>query len=75
MGVFAGILLSGVNDAVNAILMGVSAGTFIFIASAEIIVEEFAVSRNKFWKYIFYLLGIALMSSVFWIEKATGGED
>jgi zinc transporter 1/2/3 len=55
--------------------MGVSAGTFIFIASSEIIVEEFAVSRNKYWKYLFYLMGIALMSSVYFIEKATGGDD
>jgi zinc transporter 1/2/3 len=56
-------------------LMGVSAGTFIFIASSEIIVEEFAVSRNKYWKFLFYLMGIALMSSVYFIEKATGGDD
>ena len=59
----------------NGLLMGVSAGTFIFIASSEIIVEEFAVSRNKYWKYLFYLMGIALMSSVYFIEKATGGDD
>jgi len=55
--------------------MGVAAGTFIFIACAEIIVEEFAVSQNKYWKFFSYGLGIALMSSVYWIEKAAGDED
>ena len=50
----------------NAILVGVfksiSAGTFIYISCGEIIVEEFAVSKNKGWKFLFYSLGIAFIA-------------
>jgi len=55
-------------------MMGVSAGTFVFIACSEIIVEEFNVGRYKFYKFLFYVLGMALMSSVYWIEKGFGGD-
>jgi len=36
-------------------MMGASAGTFIYISSSEIIVEEFSISKYKIWKYMFYL--------------------
>jgi len=75
IGIAVGIAMEDVNDLVNSVMMGVSAGTFVFIACSEIIVEEFNVGRFKFAKYMFYLVGMALMSSVYWIEKAFGGED
>jgi len=74
LGIGIGIALTNVNYLVNSLMMGLSAGTFVFIASSEIIVEEFNVGRYKFPKYVFYLLGVALMSSVYWIEKACGGD-
>ena len=32
LGIIIGIMLSGINDGVTAVLMGLSAGTFIYIA-------------------------------------------
>ena len=70
LGILQGIMLSSSNQKFNAVLMGLSAGTFVYIAASEIIVEEFNVGRHKCWKFISYLMGVAQMSSVFFIEKA-----
>lgn len=74
IGIAIGIIFSSSNQLVTCIMMGISAGTFIYISSAEIIVEEFSVTRHKKKKFVFYLLGFALMISVYFIEKAVGGE-
>jgi len=52
-------MLSSSNQKFNAVLMGLSAGTFVYIAASEIIVEEFNVGRHKCWKFISYLMGVA----------------
>ena len=54
VGILVGILVSNVNKLVQSILMGASAGTFVYIASAEIIVEEFAMTKHVWAKYLFY---------------------
>jgi len=41
--------------------MGVAAGTFIYIAAAEIVVEEFSVSKYKFIKFFAYCVGFTLI--------------
>ena len=73
-GIILGMVMSDFNGLVKAIFMGISSGTFIYIASAEIIVEEFSVSKHKVAKYFFYLLGFGMMVSVFFIEKALVAE-
>ena len=49
--------------------MGVSAGTFIYIATAEIIVEEFSITDDKFKKFFGFLLGIGVMALVWVVEE------
>lgn len=73
IGNIVGYFLSNSNLLVQGILMGVSAGTFIYIASAEIIVEEFSVTAHKWKKFLAYCLGMALMISIWFVEKALGG--
>ena len=36
----------------------ISAGTFIYIAASEIIVEEFSISKNKWIKLLLYFLAL-----------------
>lgn len=66
-------MLTGANALVLSIMMGVSAGTFVYIAACEIIVEEFSISQYKQWKFLFYLGGVGVMVSVFYISKAAKG--
>lgn len=75
LGIAIGIVIQSKEPSTNAIFMGLSAGTFIYIAASEIIVEEFNQSKHKGWKFLFYVLGVALMGSVYFIEEAVGGGD
>jgi zinc transporter 1/2/3 len=61
IGVGAGWIMSSISPMVAAIFSAIAAGTFIFIASCEIIVEEFSVSKHKWLKLLFYLIGIGVM--------------
>jgi len=44
----------------TAALDAVSAGTFIYIAAVDVIVEEFASARDKFYKYTAVVFGFVL---------------
>lgn len=69
IGTIAGILVADANDFLNCIMMGVSAGTFIYIACAEIIIEEFSVSKEKLLKFFMFIIGMCLMIGIFFVEK------
>ena len=45
-----------------------AAGTFIYIACSEVIIEEFTNPVNKRAKFLFYLVGIAFISSLKFVE-------
>jgi len=57
IGAIIGLGLSQTNDLVVSIFFALSAGTFLYVSASEVIVEEFAISKNKFSKYVMYLLG------------------
>jgi zinc transporter 1/2/3 len=75
IGALIGVLLNGANDIVKGILLAVSAGTFIYIAATEIIVEEFAAPGGKGWKFLLYLIGIGFMVFLWFLELWTEGDD
>jgi hypothetical protein len=48
--------------------MAIAAGTFIYISAAEIVVEEFSVSKYKWLKYFFYLSGNFLIAGLWFTD-------
>ena len=68
IGIFLGWMLSSMNDTVQGVCMALSSGTFIYISCAEIIVEEFSMGKNRFWKFLAYSLGIAFVVMLYFIE-------
>lgn len=51
----------------EAIFLSLSGGTFLYIAASEIIIEEFSVTKNKYVKFIVYIIGclfVALLAVV-----------
>ncbi|KAL4501594.1 hypothetical protein ABPG72_018645 [Tetrahymena utriculariae] len=73
IGIGIGWALSDQGNLVTGIFMSISAGTFVYIATLEVLVEEFNVKRYKIVKYIFFLIAIGFVSSLWFIEQATGG--
>jgi len=71
-GVLIGYLFDSSSGYVKGTLLGISAGTFIYISTTEIIVEEFSVGKRKVLKYVFLQFGILLMVGMWFIEQFTG---
>lgn len=57
LGILIGYLASE-NKMITGVFQALSAGTFLYISCAEIIIEEFAIADKKFWKFLMYALGI-----------------
>lgn len=50
------------------IFYSISAGTFLYISTIEVIVEEFNIARYKVFKYLAFLLAVAFVSGVWLLE-------
>lgn len=73
VGIAFGMLLSSFPSWVTATFMSLSVGTFIYIGGAEIVVEEFALTRFKWQKYLTFLLGACfILGLTIW---EVSGED
>ena len=69
LGVVIGWILAGMNDLMAGIFEAIAAGTFIFIASVEIIVEEFSVSEHKKTKLFYYFVGVGVIIGIWFSEN------
>ena len=67
-GIIIGILFSSAGYLIEGILLSVSGGTFLHVSASEVIVEEFAITKYKYKKYAFYLLGGILVGILKWYE-------
>ena len=68
IGIGLGWVLSNSGPLIVGIFESISAGTFLYIATVEVIVEEFAVPNYKFTKFLLYLLAVAFVCSIWFIE-------
>ena len=66
-GIFIGYLEQS-NRTVTGIFQALSSGTFIYISCAEIIIEEFAIAKHKFMKFLMYSLGILFVVMIGMLE-------
>jgi zinc transporter 1/2/3 len=73
IGIVAGIFISSSSKLVEGIFLALSTGTFLYVAASEVIVEEFAVTKYKYQKFILYLLGGILIGFLAVLEHM--GED
>ena len=57
IGIGLGIILSETSKIVEGIVLAISTGTFIYVAASEVIVEEFAITKYRYSKFMSYLIG------------------
>ena len=62
LGIAIGMGISNASDIVEIIFSTLAAGTFVYIACSEVIVEEFSVPKFKWFKMIAFLLGACLIT-------------
>lgn len=68
IGVILGMIVSDSSDMAEIVCSCLAAGTFMYIACSEVIVEEFSAAEARFLKLGFFLLGIAIISSLHFLE-------
>ena len=67
-GVILGIALAGADDIYEIVFNSIAAGSFVYIACSEVIVEEFSIPGNRYWKLFAFLCGAAIITSLFFLE-------
>ncbi len=67
-GIIIGIIFSDTGNLIKGIMLSISAGTFIYVASSEVIVEEFSLSKKTNIKFLWFLFGGLLTFILTFIE-------
>ena len=57
IGILIGMYFSKSGFLIEGIMLSISAGTFVYVSTSEVIVEEFSSKGSKHLKYFIYLLG------------------
>ena len=56
LGIMSGMIISH-NILFRGIMLSVSAGSYIYVSTSVVVIEEFTIKLHKFRKYIFFILG------------------
>ena len=57
VGILIGMYFSKSGLLIEGIMLSISSGTFVYVSTSEVIVEEFSSNGKKQLKYFFYLIG------------------
>ena len=57
IGITIGMFFTEAGFLMKGIMLSLSAGTFIYVAASEVLVEEFDISKSKNLKYFCYIFG------------------
>ena len=68
LGIIIGMIFSDAGNLIKGIMLSISAGTFIYVAASEVIVEEFSLSKKTNIKFLWFLLGGLLTFILTFIE-------
>jgi len=86
LGIGIGCALTQTSPIISAVFMSISAGllksldlkslnkmfigTFLYISASEVVVEEFSISKNKWLKLLFFMIGVAMISGLWFLEES-----
>jgi len=68
LGTLLGVLLNGLNELVNIIFMSLAGGSFVYVACSELIVEEFSLPGNRWWKLLAFVVGAVFIGLLLLLE-------
>ena len=57
VGILIGMYFSKSGLLIEGIMLSISSGTFIYVSTSEVIVEEFSSKGSKYLKFLFYIMG------------------
>ena len=68
LGVVIGMLVVNAGDIYDVVFSSLAAGSFVYIACTEVIVEEFSIPGNRYWKLLAFLLGAAIITLLWFLD-------
>jgi zinc transporter 1/2/3 len=68
IGTTMGILLNDASILVNIIFTSLAGGSFIYVSCSELIVEEFSLPGNRWWKLFAFMLGATFIGCLLLLE-------
>lgn len=69
IGVIVGIAVEGAEEIYSIVFSSLAAGSFIYIACNEIVVEEFAIVGNRGWKLLAFLIGATIITLLWFLDE------
>jgi len=60
--------VSNAGDVYTVVFSSIAAGSFVYIACSEVIVEEFSIPGNRYWKLLAFLFGAAVITCLWFLE-------
>jgi hypothetical protein len=49
--------------------MSLAGGTFVYMACSEILVHEFENKKHRYFKFLFFILGAAAITLLWFLDK------
>ena len=68
IGLVIGMLIADAGDLMEIIFSTLAAGTFMYIACSEVIIEEFSIPDHKWLKLVFFVLGICMITALLFLN-------
>jgi zinc transporter 1/2/3 len=61
-------LESTASVVVNVVFSSLAAGTFVYIACSEVVVEEFSTPGNRWVKLLVFIIGAGIITSLLFLD-------
>jgi len=68
LGVIIGMCVINAGDIYTIVFSSIAAGSFVYIACSEVIVEEFAIPGNRWWKLLAFLFGATVITLLWFLD-------
>ena len=68
LGVGIGMAVANAGKIYDVIFSSLAAGSFVYIACTEVIVEEFSIPGNRYWKLLAFLIGAAIITLLWFLD-------
>lgn len=68
LGVILGMILSNAGPFYDVLFNSLAAGSFVYIACSEVIVEEFTIPGNRMWKLLALIVGVCIITSLWLLD-------
>lgn len=68
LGVGIGMAVANAGDIYSVIFSSIAAGSFVYIGCNEVVVEEFSVVGNRWWKLLAFLVGATIITMLYFID-------